>query len=106
MLRICSAAEICGAERFLHLGVGPQGRLATLDNALEAHAMFTLSRAAACKMMADLWRVVREWKVYFESFGVPAAQIDKIAPAFRHIDDVSTPALRKLMSKGLAEQGF
>lgn len=31
-------------ERFLHLGIGPQGRLATLDNALEAHEMFTLSR--------------------------------------------------------------
>jgi serine/threonine-protein kinase HipA len=86
-------------ERFLHLGIGPQGRLATLDNALEAHDMFTLSRATACKMMADIWRVVREWKVYFEGFGVAAAEIDKIAPAFRHIDDVSTPALRKLLSQ-------
>jgi serine/threonine-protein kinase HipA len=86
-------------ERFLHLGIGPQGRLATLDNALEAHEMFTLSRATACKMMADIWRVVREWKVYFEGFGVAAAEIDKIAPAFRHIDDVSTPALRKLLSQ-------
>jgi serine/threonine-protein kinase HipA len=61
--------------------------------------MFTLSRATACKMMADIWRVVREWKVYFEGFGVAAAEIDKIAPAFRHIDDVSTPALRKLLSQ-------
>jgi serine/threonine-protein kinase HipA len=86
-------------ERFLHLGIGPQGRLATLDNALEAHEMFTLSRATACKMIADIWRVVREWKVYFEGFGVAAAEIDKIAPAFRHIDDVSTPALRKLLSQ-------
>ena len=86
------------AERFLHLGVGPQGRLATLDNALEAHEMFTLSRASACKMMADVWRVVREWKVYFEGFGVPGAQIDNTAAAFRHIDDVSTPALRKLLA--------
>jgi serine/threonine-protein kinase HipA len=86
-------------ERFLHLGIGPQGRLATLDNALEAHEMFTLSRATACKMMAEIWRVVREWKVYFEGFGVAAAEIDKIAPAFRHIDDVTTPALRKLLSQ-------
>jgi hypothetical protein len=30
---------------------------------------------------------------------VAAAEIDKIAPAFRHIDDVSTPALRKLLSQ-------
>jgi serine/threonine-protein kinase HipA len=94
-------------ERFLHLGVGPQGRLATLENALEAHEMFTLSRAAACQMMAEVWRVVRDWKVYFEGFGVAAAEIDKTAPAFRHIDDVSTPALRKLLSQppsGIADR--
>jgi serine/threonine-protein kinase HipA len=59
--------------------------------------MFTLSRAAACKVMADVWRVVREWKIYFEAFGVATAEVDKAAPAFRHIDDVSTPALRKLL---------
>ena len=84
-------------ERFLHLGVGPQGRLATLDNALESHEMFTLSRATACEMVADVWRVVREWRVHFEAFGVPGSEVEKIAPAFRHIDDVSTPALRKLL---------
>lgn len=84
-------------DRYLHLDVGPQGRLATLDNALEAHEMFTLSRTKACELMADIWRIVREWRVYFESFGVPAAEIEKIAPAFRHIDDVSTPALRKAL---------
>jgi serine/threonine-protein kinase HipA len=84
-------------ERFLHLDLGPQGRLATLDNALAAHDMFTLSRPTACEMIADVWRVVREWRVYFEGFGVPPAEIEKIAPALRHIDDVSTPALRKLI---------
>ena len=84
-------------ERFLHLGLGPQGRLATLDNALDSHAKFTLSRSAACEMIADIWRVVREWRGYFEDFGVPAIDIEKIAPAFRHIDDVSTQALRKLL---------
>lgn len=84
-------------ERFLHLGLGPQDRLATLDNALAALEMFTLSRATACTMIADLWRVVREWREYFESFGVRAAEIEKVAPAFRHIDAVSTPALRRLL---------
>lgn len=39
----------------------------------------------------------REWKVRFEEYQVPADQLEKIAPAFRHIDDVSTPALRKLI---------
>lgn len=82
-------------ERFLHLGVGPQGRLATLDNALAAHARFTLSTPEAEQLIADVWKTVREWKVFFERAGVSALEIDKIAPAFRHLDDVSTPALRK-----------
>lgn len=83
--------------RFLRLGVGRQGRLATLENALESREMFTLSCATACEMAAAVWRVVREWRVHFEGCGVHGAEIDKIAPAFRHIDDVSTPALRKLL---------
>jgi serine/threonine-protein kinase HipA len=82
-------------ERFLHLGVGPQGRLATLDNALAAHARFTLSKAEALRMMAQVWQTVRAWKVYFEQFGVTEPEIGKIAPAIRHLEDVSTPELRK-----------
>ena len=84
-------------ERFLHLGLGAKVRLATLDNALDSHAKFTLSRSTACEMIADVWRVVREWRGYFEDFGVPALDIEKIAPAFRRIDDVSTQRLRKLL---------
>ncbi|MDP3134302.1 MAG: HipA domain-containing protein, partial [Burkholderiaceae bacterium] len=84
-------------ERFLHLGVGPQGRLATLDNALAAHAMFTLSKAKAAQLIADVWKTVREWKVFFEGFGVSADEIANIAPAFRRMDDVSTPEIRKLL---------
>lgn len=84
-------------ERFLHLGLGPQGRLATLDNALAASEMFTLSRATACELTADIWRIVREWRGYFEDFGVSASEIEKIAPAFRHLDDISTPGLRRLL---------
>lgn len=82
-------------ERYLHLGIGPQGRLATLDNALAAHDMFTLSRTIACELIAEVWRVVREWRVHFESFGVPEAEIERIAPAMRHLDEVSSPLLRK-----------
>lgn len=84
-------------ERFLHLGVGPQGRLATLDNALAAHAQFTLSKTEAAQRVAQVWRKLREWKQYFETFSVAQEDIDKIAPAFRHLDDVSTPALRRLL---------
>jgi serine/threonine-protein kinase HipA len=84
-------------ERRLHLGVGPEGRSATLDNAFAGRETFTLSSDAAGQSIAKIWRTVREWKVHFEEFEVPTDQIQKIAPAFRHIDDVSTPTLRKLI---------
>lgn len=84
-------------ERQLHLGVGPQGRAATLDNAFAAREMFTLSQADAADAIATIWTRVREWRVYFEGYGATAEQIDRVAPAFRHIDDVSTPELRRLL---------
>jgi serine/threonine-protein kinase HipA len=68
-----------------------------LDNALAAHAQFTLSKTEAAQRVAQVWRKLREWKQYFETFGVAQEDIDKIAPAFRHLDDVSTPALRRLL---------
>jgi len=85
------------SERRLHLGVGPQGRIATLDNALAGREMFTLSAEAAAESVARIWRILREWKVYFEEYQVPSHQIERIAPAFRHIDDLSTRSLRKLI---------
>lgn len=85
-------------ERFLHLSVGPQGRLATLDNALKGHPMFSLSLVRACELIDQVWRVVREWRVSFERSDVAANDIAKIAPAFRHVDDISTASTRKLLS--------
>ncbi len=84
-------------ERQLHLGVGPQGRAATLDNAFAAREMFTLSQADAAGAIAAVWAKVREWRVYFENYGATQEQIDKVAPAFRHIDDVSSQELRGLL---------
>jgi serine/threonine-protein kinase HipA len=84
-------------ERRLHLGVGPLGRIATLDNAFAGREMFTLSAEAAAESIAKIWRILREWKVYFEEYQVPSHQIERIAPAFRHIDDLSTQSLRKLI---------
>jgi len=82
-------------ERTLHLGVGPEGRTATLDNALAAHAAFTLSERDAAGAIDEVWRVVRQWRMHFDGFGVDAAETDRIASAFRHIDDVSTAGLRR-----------
>lgn len=85
------------AERYLHLGIGPQGRLATLDNALGGYQMFSLSLPRACELVSEVWHAVREWKGSFERSGVPADDIAKIAPAFRHLDNISTPGTRKLL---------
>jgi serine/threonine-protein kinase HipA len=83
------------SERFLHLGVGLNGRFAYLDNAYSAKERFGLLGPDACEIIDRVWRVVRQWKLHFESFGVSAEQIARISPAFRHIDDVSSPELRK-----------
>lgn len=83
------------SERFLHLGIGDQGRLAHLDNAWSATERFGLLPLDAARIIDRVWRVVRQWKQHFESIGVPAEQIERIAPAFRHLDDVSSPQLRR-----------
>ncbi len=75
-------------ERFLHLGIGQQGRLATLDNALSWYARFGLTRDSAIEAINNVWTVVREWKGRFEEFGVPSSEIDKISSAFRHARDM------------------
>lgn len=75
-------------ERFLHLGIGPQGRVATLDNAMGWAARFGLTRDKAIASIDKVWRVVREWKNHFEQYGVPPAEIDKVSSAFRHARDI------------------
>lgn len=82
------------AERYLFLGVGPQGRLATLDNAFAARELFTLSEAEALAIIDRIWMEVREWRTHFESFGVSAQVIEQAAAAFRHIDEISGKVLR------------
>lgn len=84
-------------ERNLHLGVGPQGRSATVDNAFADREKFTLSAQSAGESISKVWRAVREWKVRFEEYGVPSGQIAKVAPAFRHLDDVSSKELQKAL---------
>lgn len=80
-------------ERQLHLGVGQQGKLATLDNALSACAAFGLSEAQAVTHFAAVWSKVREWKVFFEEYGVASADITAVESAFRHVRDIASPDL-------------
>ncbi len=75
-------------ERYLHLGVGPLGRLATVDNAMGWSARFGLTHDKARASIDKVWRVVREWKARFEEYGVAARQMEKIDSAFRHIKHI------------------
>lgn len=75
-------------QRNLHLGIGAQGRLATVDNALSAYARFGLTRVRAEEIIDRIWRIVRQWRMHFEGYGVPGGQIEKVTSAFRHIDEI------------------
>lgn len=79
MVPATSVAE----ERFLHLGVGEQGRLATLTNAMTRHGVFGLTRPQAVAHVERLCGVVREWNQHFEGAGVSGNDIDRVASAFR-----------------------
>jgi serine/threonine-protein kinase HipA len=87
-----------GKERQLHLGVGALGRAATLDNAYGARELFTLTADDAAAIVAEIWSRVQNWRQFFEDFGVEPEDLDQIAPAFRHIDDISTAKLRAQLS--------
>ncbi len=80
-------------ERFLHLGVGSQGKLATLDNAMSAHSAFVPSRSEALAAIARVWRELRQWRVHCEALGAAGALIDALARALRDLDDICSPAL-------------
>jgi serine/threonine-protein kinase HipA len=84
-----------GSERLLHLGVGPRGREASLDNALAGCAQFTLSVRDAAGIVSEVWRIVRRWRTWFDEFGVAPEEQDRVAGAFRHIDDISSPDTRR-----------
>ena len=90
---------VIASERYQHLGVGPQGKLATLDNAYGAKERFGLSAQQASDIIDRVWRVTRQWKKYFKSLGIAADQITGISLAFRHIDDICSAELIKTLAK-------
>lgn len=90
-------------ERFLHLEVGEQGKLATLDNALSRFAAFTPSRARAVEIIRRVWGEVREWKTTFEAHGASGQLIDQLAGAFRVLEDIASTELVKEVQHGLGE---
>lgn len=73
-----------GETRYLHLGVGKQGRLASLPNALSQAALFGLNDAQAREIVDRISLHVREWRVYFDEFGIASRDMDIVATAIRH----------------------
>lgn len=77
-------APVIAQTRYLHLGVGQAGRLATLENAISQYGIFGLSRAEAENIINHIAMVIREWRVYFEDSGVKPQDIEYMAGAIRH----------------------
>ena len=82
-------------ERLLHLGVGSQGRLATLDNALSEHSAFIPDRPNALAVVRRVWGAVREWQVCFEEMGAGPQLVRTMGSAIRKLEDIASDELVK-----------
>lgn len=73
-----------GLDRRLVLGVGPQGRDATIPNALAGAAAFALSSAESVAIVDDMRaRVAAGWERQFEDAMVSTADRGRFATCFR-----------------------
>jgi hypothetical protein len=91
---------VSARERRLHLGVGQQGKLATLDNALSHHAALVPERPMAVGIMRRVWVEVRQWKTCFEKHGADGQLIDQLTRAFRDLSDIASPELEAEIRRG------
>lgn len=84
-----------GSSFNLAMGVGPEGRWATLANALKSAPQFGLTREAATSLIVQMSQKVAAWTDVFEQSGVVPQDIDR----FRHT--FGSPALEaaKALSK-------
>ena len=86
-------------ERQLHLQVGLQGKLATLDNAMSTYSAFTPQRTTALATIRRIWGELRQWRTTFEDTGANGRLIDQLVPALRDLDDICSPALQAELRK-------
>ncbi|MEN5061904.1 HipA domain-containing protein [Luteimonas sp. TWI1416] len=86
-----------GTERTLHLGVGPSGRKATLDNAFAGYGDFGLTRTRAAQLIDTVVGAVRTWRTVFEAFEVSIKDCDDVATAFRRASDVGMAEVSKYL---------
>jgi serine/threonine-protein kinase HipA len=85
-------------ERYLAIGVGDQGRVATLDNALSQCEQFGLSKPDAAAIIISVVTAVRSWRESFEVLGVPARECDRVVSAFRRATDIGMQTVESAVS--------
>ena len=90
-------------ERLLHLGVGEQGKAATLDNAVTQHEAFGLDRRQALAVLAQVWGGARQWIPVFEQSGASGQLIDKVRTAFRKLEDIASGSLAREIRRAAGE---
>jgi serine/threonine-protein kinase HipA len=81
------------------LSVGPQGRHATLDNALAGAGRFGLLPADAAHIIDRTARVTRSWRATFERLKVAARLCDQLASAFRRPVDIGLREVKRHLSR-------
>ena len=73
-----------GLERRLVLGVGPEGRNATIENALAGAAVFDLGVEEAAAVVDEVRQIVSaRWEALFAEAGVSSADRKRFATCFR-----------------------
>jgi serine/threonine-protein kinase HipA len=77
-----------GLERDLAIGVGREGRRATLHNALSDVASFGLSRGEAIPIVRSMQETVKaDWEDLFKTTGFTVAEIERIRTCFIACDE-------------------
>ncbi len=84
-------------ERRLHLSVGPNGRVAQLDNAMDGAGRFGLLQPDAAQIIDRIVGAVRAWRGTFEALGVATAECDRVATAFRRASDIGMGAVERFL---------
>lgn len=85
--------NVVATERLLHLNLGEQGRLATLDNAMSQWPAFFSSRQEALATMHRVWVETRDWKRHFEKLGASTRDMQHLDGAIRRLSALASPKL-------------
>jgi serine/threonine-protein kinase HipA len=75
-------------ERDLAIGVGSNGRQATLKNALSEVASFGFSKSEATALALDIQKTVKaNWEVVYKNSGITTAELERLRNCFIACDE-------------------